>query len=502
MPHSHHFRREAGEGESGAARSLRSGFVTVTGRGAQLVLQLGLAIILARILTPEDFGVQAMVFPLALLVQGIANSGVQSAIIQRDDLDHTQSSALFWASMRWNALLCTGMAVASTGLLALYRDRRVLGVAAVWAVVIFGATLSAIHEALLKRQFRFGAVLGAHLAGLVLSIIVAVTAAKLGARYWTFVVQLAVVEFTRVAIVWVLCPWRPLRPGGLGEARHTAAASLQAYWRGFAGARLAGWFGEQADRLTVGAIGGAPMLGLYDAAKRWGTFSFIELTLSLSEVAIASLSAVRRDAEIFARYVRNAFLPVLAASLPVVGFLFAEPRGVLRVVLGEQWVGAALMLQAICASVALGSIARLVTWVTLSTGETDRQFRWTLVSTPVFLVAVLTGARWGAVGVAVGVAVAQALTSIPAVFYLLATTSLRPRDVLHTWAVPLAASGAGVLVLRLVGNALPPPDGVAGLAVRGAVFGAAYLAAWLLIPGGRAMLASLLRRPRVAWAAR
>ena len=472
--------------------------ITVAGRGVQLMLQLGLAVYLARILSPEDFGVQAMAFPVALLVQGIANSGLQSAIIQHQDLDDVQASALFWASLRWSALLCAGMAAAGFPLVALYRDARVLPVTIAWSVITFGATLSAIHEALLKRQFRFVPVLGAHLTGLVLSIVVAVVAARLGARYWTIILQMAVVELVRVPLIWTLSRWRPLSPARLGSARQTAAAELQAYWRGFAGARFVGWIGEQADRLTVGAIGGAPMLGLYDSAKRWGTFAFLELYLPLSEVAIASLSSVRDDAALLKQYTRNAILPVLMVSLPIVGFMFAEAYGVILLILGPIWTPATSMLRAITVAVALGSIGRLVTWVSLSTGQTPRQFRWMLFATPFYLAGVLVGARWGGVGVAIGVAVANALTSVPAVFYLLATTSLRPWGVLQAWLVPMLASCGGVLALRVLDASLPAANAVSGLMlglfVRGLVFLATYGVLWLLLPGGRTMLRELFQR--------
>ncbi|MCC6317359.1 MAG: oligosaccharide flippase family protein [Gemmatimonadaceae bacterium] len=473
------------------SKSARSGVVVVVGRAAQLVLQFGLAILLARLLSPEDFGVQAMVFPVALLVQGIANSGLQSAIIQHESLDDVQASALFWASLRWNALLCAGMAASGVLLMAINREPRVLPVTIAWAAITLGATLSAIHEALLKRQFRFGAVLGAHLTGLVLSIGVAVVAARLGARHWAIILQMAVVEFVRVAIVWRLLPWRPLSPVRLGPERHAASAELRAYWRGFAGARFMGWMSEQADRIAVGVMGGAAPLGLYDFARRWGQFAFVEVYTPLSEVAIATLSAVRRDAEAQATQVRNAFLPVLAISLPILGFLFAEADGVLLFLFGAQWVPAAPAMRAIAVATAVGSIGRLAYWVSLSTGQTTRQFRWTVIITPVFLAGILVGARWGPFGVAVGFAVANLLTSIPGVFYLLATTSLRVRPLLATWTVPMLAAVGGVAALRLLDPSLPSSGRLVGLVERGFVFLATYVVLWLLIPGGRGMLRGL-----------
>jgi PST family polysaccharide transporter len=428
---------------------------------------------------------------VALLVQGITNSGLQSAIIQHEHLDDVQASALFWASLRWNALLCLGMAASGLVLMPLYQEPRVLPVTIAWAVITFGATLSAIHEALLKRQFRFGVVLVAHLTGLVLSLVVAIVAAQRGAQYWAIILQMAVVEFVRVGIIWIVLPWRPLPWRTLGAERHTAVAELRAYWRGFAGSRLLGWTGEQADRFAVGITGGTAMLGLYDVAKRWGTFAFLELYTPLSEVAIASLSAVRRDPGEYALRARNAFLPVLAVSLPIVGFLFAEPRGVLRFLFGEQWLPAAPILRWLAVATAALTIGRLAYWVSLSSGQAGRTFQWTLRATPVFLVCVLVGVQWGAEGTSIGVAVANIATGVPCLFFLLATTTLRAGPILRTWAVPLLASAGGVTLLLALDDKLPSADSFGGLMVRGAIHVAAYLLLWMVIPGGRTLIRDL-----------
>jgi hypothetical protein len=136
-------------------RSVRSGAATLIARALQLLLQLVMAMVLARLVTPADFGVQAMVLPLAVLVNGIANAGLQSAIIQRDDPEHAQSNAIFWRALSANGLLCGLMMLLAPVVAIAYREPRVFGVAIVWALVIFLATFSAVPEALLKREMRF-----------------------------------------------------------------------------------------------------------------------------------------------------------------------------------------------------------------------------------------------------------------------------------------------------------------------------------------------------------
>lgn len=460
-----------------------------------MVLQFALLAWLSRILDVADFGVQAYVFPVALIVQNIANSGLQSAIIQHPDLTDEDASALFWASMRWSAAVCGAMALSGFALAALYRDAVALPVTVAWAAVTFGATLSAVHEAWLKRHFRFGDVLKAQLAAMVLSVGAAVLAAHLGARYWTFIVQLAVAELGRVLLVWAICPWRPAPRHTLGDATARAVGELRAYWRGFAGARFIAWLGEQSDRITVAAMGGRDAAGFYEFARRWGTFAFLELYHPLTEVTIATLSPLRGDHARLRAYTRNAFLPVLALSMPVLGLLFAEPSAVLHFLFGEKWLPAAPALRVVAVAMAVGSIGRLALWVSLATGGTDRQFAWTRLATPVFMACVVVGARQGPYGAALGMLVATACTSLPSVFYVLRPTPVRPRDVFPVWIVPAAAAVCGVAVLLGLDARLPDAMTFPGLVVRGLVLVTAYAVAFLLLPGGRGMLHDLRHPP-------
>ncbi|MGH7710904.1 MAG: oligosaccharide flippase family protein [Gemmatimonadaceae bacterium] len=485
--------REGDGGDGGlATRSVRSGATAVGARAAQLVVQLGAMMLLARILTPADFGVQAMVLPLAYLLNGITNQALQSAVMQQDALEPADASGLFYAALPINASLTSAMALLGLLLAWLYDEPRVVLVAVAWAGVIFMVTLSSIHEALLKRRLRFVTLARAQLVTHASSFAVAIIAALAGAGYWALMLQVALMELGRAASMWVLVPWRPV------AARHgERTKAAREYWLGLMGARAISWIGDQSDRVMVGVSGGASIAGLYDSAKRWAWFSFFELFIPLTDVAVATLSRVRQDTERFRAYVRQAFMSVLAVTLPVAGFMFAEARLVLHVILGPQWLGGAVFVRWLCVAIVGATLIRLMQWVYLSTGRTMRQLRWSLVTTPVIVLAVCVGGlRYGAVGVAAGLTVAAVTLAVPSVWNAIRDTPLTLRDCLGVVTRPLTAAAFGAVVLLLIGPRLPSPNPVLALGVRLPVFGMAYLAGWLVLPGGRRMLAEQLARLR------
>lgn len=468
--------------------SVRSGFVATLGRAFQILLQIAAVMVLARILTPEDFGVQAMVLPITILVNMVAIHGLQTAIIHRDELDQTGTSALFWLALRVNLGISILMAACGPLLAMLYDDDRVTGYAAAWALIILGASTAAVHEALLKRQMRFATVTIAHVTALTVGVIAAIVAAFLGARHWALLIQIGVMELGRTAIMWFVSGWRPDSPNAAAPAP-ADAIPLRAYWAGLAGFRVVSWLGDHLDRIVVGAIAGASVLGLYDAARRWAWFAFIELFTTLSDVAVATLSRVQKDAALYRTYVRATLLPMLALPLPASAFIYVAATDVVRVLLGDQWLGMQPYLRLMCIAAFMGSVGRLSQWIYLSRGETGRQLRWALISSPVLILCVVIGTRWGALGVATGFAGATALLSIPNVAWAVRGSALSLRDVLAVAVRPASASIFAALVLGGFRSVLPPDVPLLlRFVAQAAVFGGAYALAWIVTPEGRSAL--------------
>lgn len=448
-----------------------------------MLLLLGSAMILARVLSPSDFGVQAMVLPAAFLANNMANLSLQSAVIHRESLDSDGANGLFRYALRANLVVAGAMACLAPLMARLYHEPRVTGIGLLWAATIYGSTFSAVQEALLKRQMRFGVVMKAQLTALLVSVIVALAAALLGFGYWSLMVQVTVMEMTRVVIIWIVCPWRPSRAAGR-NARDTLSA-VRRYWISLSASRSVSWVGDQLDRVMIGSVGGAAAAGLYDSAKRWAGFAFQELFMSLSDVAVGSLSRVREERERYRVYLRNVFLPILSLSLPVMAFMYVEARQVLHVLLGDQWLDADVFVRLMCIAAVAATTGKLMQWVYMSLGQTDRQLRWTFVTTPVNVLAVLLGARSGAYGVAVAVAVANVALAVPSLWFGLRFSPVTIGDYLSIFLRPLSAAVAAALAVWAVGPHLPhlQPDLVA-LTLRMVLFGLIYATTWIALPGG------------------
>ncbi len=484
-------------------RTLRSGMVAAGANGAQILLQIGSIMVLARILTPEDFGVVAMVLPVALLTISVANLGLQSAIIHTEPLLHASASELFWFAARMNLVVVGAMAAIGPLLARLFGEPRLTIVAGLWAVAIYMGTLGAVHESLLKRQLRFGTVMSIRVVALTAGATAAICGAFLGAGYWALILQILTFDVVRTALLWGLCGWRPARRGTAGDATSRPLRDMRSYWREVAGFRLVAWSGEQLDRVLIGLTGGAAVLGLYDRSRKWAWYPFMELFYALYDVALASFSRVRGDATEYRAFVRRGLLPMFALPLPIIAFVFAEARNIVLILFGHQWLDAVPFLRLMSVAIFFGSASQLMQWLYLSSGKTARQFRWAMISTPIMAGSVLVGALWGATGVAIGFTVGTCLLAGPSVAWALAGSPVGWRDVGSVAWRPAVASILSASLLQ-TGRDLLPSAGVFffEFLVSGIVFAALYVGLWAALPGGRsasrevlAAFRDLRRRP-------
>ena len=467
-------------------RVARSGAVVATGRVLQGVLSLASVTILARLLTPSDFGVLAMVLPVALIVSMTINRGLHVAVMHEAELSPAQISRLFWIAQRFNVVLLGAMALSAPLLARFYSEPRVTVVALLWTLALVFQSLGAFPEAVLKRQIRFGMLAGIELAAMVVGVASAITAAALGYGTVALILQVLVWQTLRCIGAYVASRWRP-------AVSHTPATPdatvdrLVRYGSDFGLSRAIYWLGRQIDRMVVGYVSGASVLGLYDSARRWSWYPFQELFLAMTDVVVASLSRARTDSPRFREYCRRGFTAFLAVPMPAIAFVGLEAELVVRVLLGERWLGAVPMVRIMCGAAFLDSIGRLTSWLNAAEGNTRHQLEWSVASTVVTLAAVVATARSGALAVTWAFALATATLAIPGVAYCLRNSQLTGGDFVRAvWRPATSAVVASLAWLAGRGAVPTIQPAFVALVVDGVVFVTLYAVVWVALPGGRA----------------
>lgn len=419
-------------------RSVRGGAITLGAQACKFVLQVGSTAVLARLLTPQDYGLIAMVAVFTGFVGLFKDLGLSMATIQRAEITHAQVSTLFWINVAVSVLLAgIGMALAPA-IAWFYNEPRLVGITiALSATFIFGG-LAAQHTALLRRRMKFHLLAAAHLTALLISIGVAILLARRGAAHWALVAMIATEAVATTSLTWLFSGWRPGLP-----RRNSDTWSMLAFGSQLTATNFLNFFARNADNFLIGRWLGAAQLGLYTKAYGLMMLPISQIKGPLTGVVVPAMSRLVNDPTKYSQYYLRVVRLMCWATTPLVAVLAALSDEVVLLVLGERWTAAAFTFKILAIAAVFQGLYSSLGWLYVSQGATKRLFRWACIFVPALVVSFAIGLPFGINGVAAA--------------YTLAFSLLLP------WTVWNACHGTPVAVSALYRTLLAPVGVGAGL---------------------------------------
>ncbi len=462
-------------------RSVRGGAVTLANQALKFLLTLGSIAILARLLTPEDFGLIAMVIIIIGFIAIFKDMGLAMATVQRAEISHGQVSTLFWVNLLISAGIMIVTAAISPLLGWFYKEPRVVMITIVLAGTIIFSGLTVQHQALLRRQMRFTALAVIEIVAIFLGVVSAVACALAGMGYWALVILHVVREIATTAGVWISCGWRPGPP-----IRRSGVRSMLRFGAHVTGFNIVNYFARHVDKMLIGWYWGASSLGLYNNAYRILLLPIQQINSPLTSVAIPALSRIQDDPVRYRSYYRRGVLLTVTVGMPIVAFLFVAAEKAILTFLGSQWLEAVPIFRALGPAAFIGAFNIATAGVHVSRGTPRRQLVWGLVASTVTVLAYAIAVPWGPIGVALAFSIVLTVLRYPSIVYCFRKSHLKLSDLGTAIWRPATASIAAGACLYFVSRALSfsIPVGLS-LMLDFVVYALFYILIWIVLPNGR-----------------
>lgn len=362
-------------------------------------------LVLARLLTPTDFGLAALVVTITTFASIYTNLGIGPAVVRAERLTGSLiTSALLINVVSGLALTLTLLAAAEP--LARLFEAPALAPLLVLASAVFTLSVSVVPRALLERALLFRRVAVVEVLTTAAGMAVAIAAARAGygARSLVFS-ALTITSLSSLTLWW--------RPPGLSFAR-PSRRDLRDLWQfswGLVGFTSVNYWARNLDNLLIGKVAGPLELGLYSRAYNLMLLPVSQVATSLARVLLPMLASARDDLPLM----RRRWLRTAAASwtvgLPLgLGTAVCAPSIVL-VLYGDQWAAAAPLLSVLALSTGPQLIARTLGTVFEATGRTAQQFRLGLLTTAIGVVALVAALPAGTLGITTAVSCSLTLTT-------------------------------------------------------------------------------------------
>ena len=408
----------------------------------QVGIQLASTVVLARLLGPEEYGVIAMVMAVAAFAQVFGDLGLSTAAIQKKGLTDAQQTNLFWLNVLVGLVLTCVVAASAPLVVKFYAREELLWVTVAVSINFLIASLGAQHSARLVRDMQFAKKSIATIAGALLTLLLSIYLAYAGCSYWSLVWGRLAGALVAMLLLWCFSPFLPSLPNRGSEMRE-----LVGFGANVTASSFVNYFSRNLDNILIGKYVGAEALGFYGRAYQLLMFPINSLRAPIQAVAFPAMSRLDPNSEEYRRYYSQLVRVVSWLTMPLMAFVCMSADDIVDVVLGDTWADVAPILAILALVGIVQPVSSLRGIIMLSSGQTKRQLKATVMTAILVLSSFCFGINWGVTGIAWSYAIAVWGVALPMQYYSSQNTSIRLSDVLSVIKVPLFCVGLSIFIM-------------------------------------------------------
>lgn len=378
---------------------------------ARLLSQVANIVVLARFLSPSDYGLMGMAMVVTNLALLLRDMGTAAAIIQIKEINDEIINSVFWLNIALGFFVCIIILLASTFVSEYFNAPTLTLVLCGLSFVFPISSFTSAQKALLERKSAFRAVAQAEILSIILSMILAIIAAIAGWGVYSFVVQSISAAIIASILVWVASDWRPSLKPSLSKINEVLPFS--GHMTGF---QIIFYCTRNLDTVVIGKILGASALGMYSVASKIMLLPIQNISWIASRALYPVMSRnqerLEETGKLFIQTV--GFISYITAPLMVGIFVLREPF-VLHA-LGARWIQVSSILIYLAPIGYIQSIVGINTTVLMAQGKTKYLMILSIFSGSVLTISFILGAKFGLEGVALGYLLASIFAAIPALY--------------------------------------------------------------------------------------
>lgn len=376
-------------------RVVKGAAFTFMGIGLRTAITIGSMAVLARLLTPTDFGHVAMATVITELAALFANFGFGSILIQRPRITRLQIDTMHWSAIGLGTFLTTLVFALSFFANLLFADDKVGPLLRVLCLSFILEELTMVPRSLLARRMMFKQDFYIQSTMMLARAGTAITLALNGFGVWSLVGgALAGLLLNALAYTTLTGYWPRFK---------FSTSFLKSTWQtngGYFGNGILFYINSNADFLLVGRMLGASMLGQYQNARSLTDEIRVRMVQPLQRVLFPAFSAMQNDPIRFQEGILRSGRLLALVFLPMGFGIAAVAPELVRVLYGDQWLPMIPVLQIIAAATGLTAATSIGTPIFNATNRVALSFKLYLITTVLSLVLIVVGAQWGLIGIA------------------------------------------------------------------------------------------------------
>ena len=378
----------------------------VAARAVMNLSALASTLVLARLLTPDDFGLVAIATTVFAVIQALLELSLSSALVQHKNPTEGHYHSAFTLNLIRSLLVAGFVAAIAAPVGSFYGDPRLVPIMLVISASTALTGMLNPKLVVFSRSLVFWQEMALGVTNRLVGLVVAVGFAVATGSYWALVLGTIAGQFASLILSYTLVRYRPRF--SLMGARELLSFSI---WLSLGQAvNMLNW---RFDHLAIGYVLGNSTLGLYTVGDRLAALPTREATVPIAQAVFPGFTKLTGDPERLRQGYQRAQSFLMALALPVGCGLAAMAEPLVLLVLGEPWLPAAIVIQFLAAIFAIQTLATTVKPLAMAMGETRSLFYRDLISFLIRIPLLIVGLVAGGL---VGVLIARCVSGLIATF--------------------------------------------------------------------------------------
>jgi O-antigen/teichoic acid export membrane protein len=360
---------------------------------AKIVVQafsFAVTIILARKLAPADYGLVGMAAVFTGLLDLVNGFGVNSAIVQRQDLSREELSSAFWfVFLLGCGLCCIGFLVAPAAAL-FYRNDQVSWIIRALSINFVISAVKTIPQSILNKQLMFNKTSQSELVSSIANGSSAILLAFTGFGVWSLVCGSIVQSVVSTVLICFFASWRPSLVFAVRHLQQVVGFGTK-----IVTSRIQWYVYSNSDYFIIGRLLGDKILGFYTMAFRLANLPTEKITAVINEVMFPVFSSLQHEQEKQKKYFLTITKFISFATMPIMALIIVLSEEIVSVLLTEKWLPIVTPLRILCFIGIIRSVDIVIPQVLVSQGRADEVLRYSTLLFFILPSSFFAGCYWG-----------------------------------------------------------------------------------------------------------
>lgn len=378
---------------------------------ATTVLQFIQLAIMARILSPSDFGLMAIVMVVMGFVGAFADMGVSNALIHRQTISKNELSSLYWLNVIAGVVMFILVSAIAPLVAEFYKEKELTKLIILLSTTFIIQSFAQQFSMLWQKELRFREIAKIEITNKIISLFVTVYLAYVGYGVYALAYGTIVSSIIQT-IQYLYLGLKEYRP--MMRFKFQDVESFLEFGVYQMGERTVNYFNYQIDTLLIGKLLGVESLGIYNIAKQLVMKPALVFNPIITRVTFPAMSKIQSDLPKLKEVYLKTINYLSSVNFPIYAFIFIFAYEIILVMFGTKWIDAVLIVKILSLWAAWRSTGNPIGSLQLARGRADLGFWWNLWLFFYVPIGVWIASRWGLVGVTIGLNVIMATLVYPA----------------------------------------------------------------------------------------